>query len=105
MKPIIFMYSSVEKDDILEQCRNLGIQQYLTKPVKMKDFFKLLHEGKARSGEKSGQKVPASDISLTIDPGKTILIASHDPLVFASPLADLVVEMRDGCITSGGSAP
>lgn len=36
--------------------------------------------------------------------GKTILIASHDPLVFASPHADLVVEMRDGCITQGGSA-
>jgi len=80
MKPIIFMYSSVEKDDILEQCRNLGIQQYLTKPVKMKDFFKLLHEGKARSGEKSGQKVPASDISLTIDPGKTILIAEDNTI-------------------------
>ncbi len=31
--------------------------------------------------------------------GKTILIASHDPLVFDSPLADMVVEMRDGCIT------
>jgi putative ABC transport system ATP-binding protein len=37
--------------------------------------------------------------------GKTILIASHDPLVFDSPLADLVVEMRDGSITHGGSAP
>lgn len=37
--------------------------------------------------------------------GKTILIASHDPLVFDSHLADLVVEMRDGCVTHGGSAP
>jgi putative ABC transport system ATP-binding protein len=31
--------------------------------------------------------------------GKTILIASHDPIVFDSPLADAVVEMRDGGIT------
>lgn len=30
------------------------------------------------------------------DTGKTILIASHDPLVYDSPLADHVVEMRDG---------
>ena len=31
--------------------------------------------------------------------GKTILIASHDPLVYDSELADTVVGMRDGCIT------
>jgi len=31
--------------------------------------------------------------------GKTILIASHDPLVFDSGLADAVVGMRDGRIT------
>ncbi|HEY6871198.1 MAG TPA: ABC transporter ATP-binding protein [Geobacteraceae bacterium] len=37
--------------------------------------------------------------------GKTILIASHDPIVFDSPLADAVVEMRDGRVTRGGSAP
>ncbi len=31
--------------------------------------------------------------------GKTVLIASHDPIVYESPLADTVVEMRDGHIT------
>ncbi len=31
--------------------------------------------------------------------GKTVLIASHDPIVYDSPLADTVVEMRDGRIT------
>jgi putative ABC transport system ATP-binding protein len=31
--------------------------------------------------------------------GTTILIASHDPLVYDSELADTVVGMRDGCIT------
>jgi putative ABC transport system ATP-binding protein len=30
--------------------------------------------------------------------GKTIIIASHDPLVYESGLCDAVVEMRDGCI-------
>ena len=35
--------------------------------------------------------------------GKTVLIASHDPVVFESLLADRVVEMRDGQIT-GASA-
>jgi len=28
------------------------------------------------------------------DSGKTVLIASHDPIVYSSPLADQVVEMR-----------
>ncbi len=36
--------------------------------------------------------------------GKTILIASHDPLVYESPLTDRVIEMRDGSITGIGTA-
>jgi putative ABC transport system ATP-binding protein len=35
--------------------------------------------------------------------GKTILIASHDPLVYDANLVDSVVLMRDGEIISGGS--
>lgn len=34
--------------------------------------------------------------------GKTVVIASHDPLVFASTSVDRVVEMRDGRITDPG---
>jgi putative ABC transport system ATP-binding protein len=37
--------------------------------------------------------------------GKTILIASHDPLVFDSELADVVVGMRDGRITDVAGSP
>ena len=36
--------------------------------------------------------------------GKTILIASHDPLVYESALVDRVVEMRDGRIREPGRA-
>jgi putative ABC transport system ATP-binding protein len=32
------------------------------------------------------------------DEGRTILIASHDPLVYASDLAESIIEMRDGSI-------
>jgi|GEM_PF-2989459 len=78
MKPIIFMYSSVEKENIIQQCKNLGIQQYLTKPVKMKDFFKLLHQGKARSNERPGLISPSKDDNLVVDPGKTILVAEDN---------------------------
>jgi len=34
--------------------------------------------------------------------GRTVLIASHDPLVFEDQLADRVVEMRDGRIIEAG---
>lgn len=37
--------------------------------------------------------------------GKTILIASHDPLVYDSPLTDRIIEMRDGCITGKAGGP
>ena len=34
------------------------------------------------------------------DDGKTVLIASHDPIVYDSPVIDRVVEMRDGEVVS-----
>ena len=35
--------------------------------------------------------------------GKTILVSSHDPLVFGSPVVDRVVEMRDGMLLEAAS--
>lgn len=37
--------------------------------------------------------------------GTTLLMASHDPLVYDSPLADRVVEMRDGQVVDAGNHP
>ena len=37
--------------------------------------------------------------------GKSILMASHDPIVYDSPLADVVIEMRDGRIIGAGASP
>ncbi len=39
------------------------------------------------------------------DQGRTIIIASHDPLVCNSDLADSIIEMRDGRIMSAGEEP
>jgi len=33
--------------------------------------------------------------------GRTVIIASHDPIVYASALVDRTVEMRDGQIVHG----
>jgi putative ABC transport system ATP-binding protein len=35
--------------------------------------------------------------------GKTVIIASHDPIVYDSPIVDSVVEMRDGKIIAGAT--
>jgi putative ABC transport system ATP-binding protein len=35
--------------------------------------------------------------------GKTILIASHDPIVYDSPFVDRIIEMRDGELVGHGS--
>jgi len=37
------------------------------------------------------------------DEGKGVLIASHDPIVFDSPLLDSLVEMRDGAVVNSRS--
>jgi len=36
--------------------------------------------------------------------GKTILIASHDPIVYASDVVDRMVEIRDGKIVAPGDS-
>jgi putative ABC transport system ATP-binding protein len=35
--------------------------------------------------------------------GKSVLIASHDPIVYDSPFVDSLVEMRDGAVVAGRS--
>lgn len=37
--------------------------------------------------------------------GTTVLVASHDPLVYDSPLVDRVIELRDGRVVPGDPAP
>ena len=79
-EPVIFMYSSIEKNNLLEKSKDLGIQQYLTKPVKMKDFYDLIHHGQLQKHEKSDQQSQTMDDTLNIEPGKTILIAEDNSI-------------------------
>jgi putative ABC transport system ATP-binding protein len=39
-----------------------------------------------------------------VEHGKTLLLASHDPLIFDAPLIDRVIEMRDGMIVPARNA-
>lgn len=35
--------------------------------------------------------------------GKTILIASHDPLIFEAPAVDRIITLRDGAVIDQGN--
>lgn len=98
-KPVIFMYSSVERNNIIEKSKDLGIQQYLTKPVKMKDFFDLLHFGKLHSHEKKDQSIQAMEEPNQVDSGKIILIA-EDNLINTKLLSVMLLKTGVQVITA-----
>jgi putative ABC transport system ATP-binding protein len=39
------------------------------------------------------------------DEGRTVIFASHDPLVYESDLIERIVRMRDGCVLDAGGPP
>jgi len=39
------------------------------------------------------------------DEGRTLIFASHDPLVYDSDLIERIVRMRDGCVLDTGVQP
>ncbi|MFA4853208.1 MAG: response regulator [Bacteroidales bacterium] len=88
--PVIIMFSSVEKGNIIEIGKKLGIDQYLTKPVKMKDLYELLLMVKNKSKEKEKEKqtvivtekenLPTGQAGVNIFSGKTILIAEDNDI-------------------------
>jgi len=41
-EPLIMMFSSVDKDNILEKCRLLGINKILTKPLKIEELHEII---------------------------------------------------------------
>lgn len=74
--PILFLHSSVDKDHILQSRKELGVDHFLTKPVKMKDMYELLTQGKSRPTEIAEATVIPDDLKL--DKEKTILIAEDN---------------------------
>jgi CheY-like chemotaxis protein len=76
--PIIFLHSSIDKDSIIQSRKELGVDHFLTKPVKMKDMYELLLRGKP---EQKVNVVPQRinlPIEINIDPSVTILIAEDN---------------------------
>jgi len=76
--PIIFLHSSIDKDSIIQTRKDLGIDHFLTKPVKMKDMYELLLQGKPEHIKTSPQIVASMPAEIHLGPDITIMIAEDN---------------------------
>ena len=79
-KPVVIMYSSIEKEHIHEMGEKLGIDYYLTKPVKMKDLLALLQIKQETTTEQVKITGNVTRNEMMLKPGKTILIAEDNSI-------------------------
>lgn len=77
-KPVVIMFSSIEKEQILEMGKQVGIDYYLTKPVKMKDLLDLLQIKKENITQSIMNKEDGNSFETGVKPGKNILIAEDN---------------------------
>jgi len=79
-KPVVIMFSSIEKEFVFEQGKKVGIDHYLSKPVKMKELLNLILKTKkdiSIPGLEFGQTVQDE---LVISSSKNILIAEDNAI-------------------------
>ena len=76
--PIILMFSSIEKDNIIEMGSKSGIDGYLTKPVKMKDLYELLLKIKSKTETKEENIENIIDEKIIVNSGKNVLIVEDN---------------------------
>jgi CheY-like chemotaxis protein len=98
--PIIFLHSSVDKDHIVQTRRELGVDQFLTKPVKMKDMYELLTMGKIKPVESVTETGPKTSSDIILGPEYTILIA-EDNIINMKILNTMLVKTGVNVVTAG----
>ena len=79
LRPVVIMFSSIEKEHVLELGKKAGIDQYLSKPVKMSELYDLIqsHRGRQRRDTRAAE-IPRTE--LKIQPGKTVLVAEDNQI-------------------------
>jgi PAS domain S-box-containing protein len=77
-EPVVIMFSSIEKEQIHEMGDKVGIDYYLTKPVKMKDLFELLQIKTEKTEHPFVNRADENTFEIGLKPGKTILIAEDN---------------------------
>jgi CheY-like chemotaxis protein len=76
--PIIFLHSSIDKDHVVQTKKELGVDKFLTKPVKMRDMYELLQKGKPETEINQVQKVMLNPADNFFGPDITILVAEDN---------------------------
>ncbi len=79
-KPVVIMFSSIEKEHIREKGQKVGVDYYLTKPVKMKDLLDLLQIKKESKMQTTTMREDEARFDIKLCPGKTILIAEDNKI-------------------------
>ena len=83
--PMIFMYSSVEKENIQNASKEVGIDKFLTKPVKMKDLWELIRTG-IKPAESSVAVSAKSDADIIRFSSETTILIAEDNAINAKLL-------------------
>jgi two-component system, sensor histidine kinase and response regulator len=82
----IMMLSSLDREVTANQCRRLGIQSYLVKPVRQTELWKAIHQAMGRTGEepipsKTKPRRDAMSPETVTDPsGRRILLAEDNAI-------------------------
>ena len=97
--PVVIMYSSIEKEHIHEMGEKLGIDYYLTKPVKMKDLLELLQFKKQNTTDSVMETKDSVHFETQLKPGKNILIA-EDNIINLKLLSVMLIKAGVNVITA-----
>ncbi len=98
-RPVVIMFSSIEKEYVHEKGEKVGIDYYLTKPLKIKDLSDLLRAG---SRDPSYPVVPVDakpEAALVFPEGKSILIA-EDNMINLKVLQTMLTKAGLGVIVA-----
>ena len=78
-RPVVIMFSSIEKENVLSMGHRLGIDHYLSKPVKMKELLALIRSSSTDSAASANvQPLPAPDITPVFSQDKSVLVAEDN---------------------------
>ncbi|MEI6898409.1 MAG: response regulator [Bacteroidota bacterium] len=98
-EPLIFMYSSVEKENLKETSKEVGVDLFLTKPVKMKDLLTLL-QNNGETARQTKQALPTPNPEpLSFNGSKTIIIA-EDNLINQKLLSAMLARLDINILTA-----
>ena len=90
----IMMLSSADRPGDAEQCRKLGVSAYLQKPIKQSELLDAIVLALSKSGVRSAQPDPRTEVSVMIPKGLVVLLAEDNEV--NQELAIAILERR-GC--------